>query len=583
MIDPVPRGGFPLQLRKALTTLLLTALTTTLGAPAASGAEPMPVYLNGTRLALDPPPVIVQDRTLVPLRSYMEALGATVYWTPPDLVAVQWEDRTVSLRIGEKTARVGTAAVPLDVPAQLISDRTYVPLRFLSEGLGAKVDYDGTAVRVTSPIGSRVVFDGPLNVRSAPDLTAPVLMTVPTGTRFSVLAADIQWTKVALPRGQTGWVATRYTEKLPARPPIDPFADMLAGTTAYLQVQGQCLGAAPIRGDSLFAPLAPTVKALGGTVADRTVRLGARSIPVPEAELVQIGGETFLPARTLASTLGLTLTWDAARRTANLAAPGGAVAGATACNPASSAVTYVVMDARSGLVLSEQRADQSRPVASITKIMTGLLALEKGNPASVITASKNAANQIGTRMGLRAGDKVKLSDMLYGLMLPSGNDAATAIAEHLSGTEGAFAGLMTRRATESGTKNTLFYNASGLDDWVRPYSSARDMALISRDAMQNPEFRAVVSREEYRFAGQRGSWLVENKNLFVGSYPGATGVKNGWTEIAEHTLVASAYRDGVELLVVVLGAHAKADLYSEANRLMDAGFKLVGNAWLLNR
>lgn len=566
-----------MRLRRALATFLLTVLTTTLAAPAAFGANAPPIYLNGRPLSLAAPPVLVQDRTMVPVRSFMEALGAKVYWHPPDTVTIQWEDRTVTLRIGDKVAKVGTASVTMDVPAQLINSTTYVPLRFVSEGLGGKVEYDGS-VRITAPIGTRVVFDGPLNVRSAPDLTAPVLMTVPIGTRFSVLSSDIQWTQVQLPRGQTGWVASRYTERLPERPPIDPFAEMLAGPTGYLQVGDKCLGAAPILSNSLHAPLAPTVSALGGTVgADRTVRLGGTTWQAPESELVERGGTAFLPVRTLAQGLGLSLTWNDTRRTATLGGSGGV----SACNPASPAVAYLIMDARSGLVLSEQRADQPRPVASITKIMTGLLALERGNPASVITASRNAAGQIGTRMGLRAGDQVRLADMLYGLMLPSGNDAATAIGEHLSGSEPTFAAQMTRRAAELGAANTLFYNASGLDDWVRPYSSARDMALIAREAMKNPEFRAVASREEHRFAGPRGQWVLQNKNDFVGTYTGATGVKNGWTEIAGHTLVASAYRNGAELLVVVLGANARDELYTQARSLMDVGFRLAGDAWLL--
>lgn len=577
---PLHRGDSELLQRKVLAAILLATLSLGLNVPVAFGASSLPIYLNGSQLTLTTPPVLIQDRLLVPVRSYMEALGASVSWSPPDTVTAQWEDRTVSLRIGDKTARIGSAAIPMDVPAQLIDSRTYVPLRFLSEGLGAKVDYDGAAVRVTSPTGSRVVFDGPLNVRFGPAISSPVLMTVPVGTRFSVLSADSQWLKVALPGGRTGWVATRYTEPLPVRPPIDPFADMLAGSTGYLQVQDKCLGAAPIRGGRLHAPLEPTVKALGGTVVDRTVRLGRKSWPLPEAELIQIGGETFLPVQTFAQGLGLTLTWDGDHRTARLASPGGAQT--DACNPGSDAAEYLIMDARSGLVLSEQRADDPRQVASITKIMTALLALERGDLNSVVTASKTAAGQIGTRMGLRTGDKVKLGDMLYGLMLPSGNDAATAIGEHLSGSEPAFAALMTRRAVELGAKNTLFYNASGLDDWVKPTSSARDMALIAREAMKNPAFRAVVSQKEYQFAGPRGTWALTNKDDFVRTYPGATGVKNGWTEKAGHTLVASAYRNGVELLVVVLGAPERDDLYAQATRLMDTGFRLAGEAWLLN-
>ncbi|HYF78658.1 MAG TPA: stalk domain-containing protein [Symbiobacteriaceae bacterium] len=566
-----------MRLRKALASFLLAALTTALAAPAAFGADGPAIYLNGRPLSLTAPAVLVQDRTLVPVRSFMEALGAKVLWQPPDTVTIQWEDRTVTLRIGDTQARVGTTTVSMDVPAQLINSTTYVPLRFVSEALGAEVAFDG-AVRITAPIGSRVVFDGPLNVRSAAYMSAPVLMTVPVGTRFSVLSSDIQWTQVMLPRGQTGWVASRYTERLPERPPIDLFADMLTGPTGYLQVQSKCLGAAPILSNSLHAPLEPAVTALGGTVAEGTVRLGSKTWQVPQEQLVTIGSEAFLPVRSLAQGLGLSLSWDDPRRTAVLGGSGGTVA----CNPSSTAaVAYLIMDGRSGLVLSEQRADAARPVASITKIMTGLLAVERGNPASIITTSRNAAGQIGTRMGLRAGDQIRLGDMIYGLMLPSGNDAATAIGEHLSGSEPAFAAQMTRRAAELGAVNTLFYNASGLDDWVRPYSSARDMALIAREAMKNPEFRAVASREEYRFNGPRGPWVLQNKNDFVGTYTGATGVKNGWTEIAGHTLVASAYRDGVELLVVVLGANVRGDLYVEARRLMDAGFKLAGDAWLL--
>jgi D-alanyl-D-alanine carboxypeptidase len=575
--------GSRVRLRKTLTLSLLAALCTPLVAPSAAGAASLPVYLNGSPLSLSPAPVLVQDRLLVPLRGYMEALGAKVGWQPPDAVTVQWEDRTVSLRIGDKTARVGTTTVQMDVPAQIIEDRTYVPLRFLSEGLGAQVAYDGSSVRVTSPLGSRIVIDGPLNVRSSPSTSAPIIETVPVGTRFGVLAGDIQWTQVALPKGRTGWVATRYTDKLPDRPPMDPYADMLAGPTGYLQVQGQCLGAVPVPNGTVLVPLAPTAKALGGSVTGQTVQLGAQSWTAPAADLVQIADQAFLPARELAQGLGLDLAWDQARRTASLTASGAAAGSAVPCNPVVSTPSYLIMDARSGLVLSEQRADQARPVASITKIMTGLLAVERGNPASVITASRNAAGQIGTRMGLLTGDKIKLGDMMYGLMLPSGNDAATAIAKFLSGSEPVFAAAMTRRAAELGATNTLFYNASGLDDFVAPYSSARDMALIARTAMQNPDFRAVVSVQQYSFAGPRGTWLLTNKNDFVKTYPNATGVKNGWTEKAGYTLVASAYKDGVELLVVLLGQQDRATVYAQAASLMNQGFQLAGASWLLNR
>ena len=579
---PYHQGGFTLQLRKLLTTLTLAAVTAVTAVSSASAATTLPLYLNGQPLTLANPPVIVNDRTLVPVRGYMEALGATVYWEPPGTVVVQWEDRTVTLRIGEKSARVGTAAVALDVPAQIIDDRTYVPLRFLSEGLGAKVEYDGKAVYVSSPVGTRVVFDGPLNVRAAPNMTAPVLMTVPTGTRFSVMTSSVDWTQVTLPRGQTGWVATRYTIPLPQRPPIDPFADLLNQPTAYLQVQGQCIGSVPLWNNRMYAPLDETVAALGATVSDNTVHTADTNWPVPQSDVARVGGQTFLPVETLVNGLGLSFTWDESRRTGQVAGPGGPKAGAQGCSPSANVGSYLIMDARSGLVLAEQKPDQTRQVASITKIMTAMLALEKGNPDSVVTASKFAASQVCTCMGLRAGDKVKLGDMLYGLMLPSGNDAAVAIAEHLSGTEPAFAKLMTGRAAQLGATHSLFYNASGLDDYVRPYSTARDMAVIAREALKNPEFREVVSEDQYTFAGPRGPWIINNKNDFVLKYPGATGVKNGWTELAGHTLVASAYRGGTELIVVVLGAPTRDQLYATATRLMDQGFQLASSAWLLH-
>jgi hypothetical protein len=571
------------RLRKAIASLLFAALTVTVAAPPARGAGSLPLYLNGRALDLPAPPVIVQDRTLVPLRGYMEALGAQVYWQPPDTITVQWEDRTVTLRLGDKDARVGTSTVQMDVPAQLIDSRTYVPLRFLSEGLGAQVSYDGKAVYVTSPVGSRVVVDGPLNVRSQPSTSAPILVTVPIGTHFTVLSGGPEWTQVVLPGGLTGWVASRFTEPLPSRPPFDPFAEMLKGPTGYLQVQGKCMGEVPNWDGQIYAPLGPAVAKLGGTLSEGVARVGDHTWSVPDSAGVHLGGEMFLPVRTLAQHLGLTVAWDGSRQTARLDVPGASYSTEEDCNPVSSAGSYVIMDARSGLILSEQRADQSRPIASITKIMTGLLALERGDLDSMVNASRSAAGQIGTSMGLRTGDQVRLRDMLYGLMLPSGNDAAAAIAEHLAGTEPAFARLMTGRAAQLGATSTLFYNASGLDDWVNPYSTARDMALIAREATKIPEFRAVMSTREYRFNGPRGPWILKNKNEFVSTYPGATGVKNGWTEKAGYTLVASAYRNGVELIVVVLGATQRDQVYAEATRLMDQGFKLDGNAWLLSR
>ncbi len=152
----------------------------------------------------------------------------------------------------------------------------------------------------------------------------------------------------------------------------------------------------------------------------------------------------------------------------------------------------VLMDSVTGKVLYEKNAYTQMGMASTTKIMTAILAIEKGNLQDVVTVSSNAAGLEGTSMYLALGEKVKLEDLLYGLMLPSGNDAAVAIAEHISGSVEAFAEQMNEKAKEIGANQTHFTNPHGLYD-PQHYTTAYDLALISRYAMQNPVFEEIVA------------------------------------------------------------------------------------------
>jgi Copper amine oxidase N-terminal domain./D-alanyl-D-alanine carboxypeptidase./Bacterial SH3 domain. len=591
-----------LPIRRRLVGLVAAAALVLTAAPAhANSPQPLTLYVNGRELYLPQVPILQNDRVLVPMRAYLESLGAEVGWEPPDRVTATLGSHVVQHRIGEQTAYVDGREVYMDVPSRIIQDRTYVPLRFLSEGLGATVEYNGATASVTvetAPPGQLEVIDGPLNIRQAPSTSAPILMTVPLGTRLEIVSEEpgAEWTEIRLSDGTTGWVANRYTRTLGSQPVVEPFL-LLLEERAFLQVGGQCLGAVPVLDNLTVVPLVETLSALGGSVsrvADSTTlvaTLGGRQLYLTPGSTEAVldgqtmilstaplvaGGRPFVAARDLARAFDLPLTWSNDTRTASFGQA------TTACNPTVGTESYIILDAATGAVLSEYNARTPRAIASTTKVMTALLAVELGNPEAVVTVSSNAASQPGTSVYLRAGEQRTLSELLYGLMLVSGNDAAVAIAEHLAGSEEAFARLMNQRAAELGARNTYFVTASGLDDWVDPYSTAEDLATIARHALQNPRFRSYMYPSQWTIPGPWGNRLLTNSNLFTLRYPGATGVKNGWTEKAGYTLVASAWRGGRELLLVLLGASTRTELYSQAYNLMDHGFELAAQSWLLN-
>jgi len=232
-----------------------------------------------------------------------------------------------------------------------------------------------------------------------------------------------------------------------------------------------------------------------------------------------------------------------------------------------SAKAACILDQQTGRVLYAHGEHTRLPMASTTKVMTALLAIEQGNLSDTVVCSENAFGVSGTSIYLQAGEKLTLEQMLLGLMLSSGNDAAVAIAEHIGGSHDAFVDMMNARAKEIGAKNTRFANPHGLPDEGH-YTTAYDLALIAREAMANDTFRRIVStqRANIPWEGRTYKRQLNNKNKLLSTYAGATGVKTGYTSKAGRCLVFGAQREGLELIGTVLGC---SDWFDEAARLMD--------------
>ncbi|WP_342443884.1 D-alanyl-D-alanine carboxypeptidase family protein [Geobacillus sp. FSL W8-0032] len=223
-----------------------------------------------------------------------------------------------------------------------------------------------------------------------------------------------------------------------------------------------------------------------------------------------------------------------------------------------SAKSAILMEQHSGRVLFAKDAYTKRRIASITKIMTAVLAIESGKMDDLVTVSARAVRTEGSSIYLRQGEKIKLRDLVYGLMLRSGNDAAVAIAEHVGGSVEGFVFLMNKKAAEIGMRDTEFANPHGLDDAENHYSTAYDMALLMQYAMKNSEFRRISGTKVYRAPappGEEGARVWRNKNkLLTSLYEYCTGGKTGYTKRAHRTLVTTASKDGVNLIAVTLDA-----------------------------
>jgi len=222
-----------------------------------------------------------------------------------------------------------------------------------------------------------------------------------------------------------------------------------------------------------------------------------------------------------------------------------------ACAIGTSAVSAIVIETSGNSVIYQKNAYKKMPMASTTKIMTALCAIEAGNIDRTVTVNPNAVGIEGSSIYLQKGEKLTLRDLLYGLMLNSGNDAAVAIAYEVSGGIDEFALLMNKTAQKIGCKNTHFENPSGLDG-KEHYTTAYDLAIITSYAMKIPAFADIVST--YRKSIPNGDKTYErqlkNHNKLLNMYDGCTGVKTGYTKKCGRCLVSSAKRDGVELVAV---------------------------------
>ena len=240
--------------------------------------------------------------------------------------------------------------------------------------------------------------------------------------------------------------------------------------------------------------------------------------------------------------------------------------------PSVTARSAILVDAKTGVVLWQKRPHVRRPIASTTKIMTGTLVLERLPLGHVVRVAPGVPRTPLVREGLRAGERVPVWKLLDGLLIFSGNDDALALAVAAAGSRPRFLELMNEKARELGLRDTHFASVSGVIDDGN-YSSAWDLAALTRYAMADPRFRKIVRTKIARVPWPAPTFgkVYVNKNTLLRTYRGADGVKTGWTTIAGHCLVASARRGDRRLIAVVLHS---ANPYRDARRLLTMGFAL---------
>ncbi len=238
--------------------------------------------------------------------------------------------------------------------------------------------------------------------------------------------------------------------------------------------------------------------------------------------------------------------------------------------PELTAKAAIVLEASTGKVLYSKNAEERRFPASTTKIMTLITALEYGKLDDVVTASNNAASTEGSSLWLSAGEQLKMLDMLYGIMLISGNDATVAVAEHIAGSTDNFAKMMTEKAHAIGAVNSNFTNTSGLPD-ENHYTTAHDLAKIAAYGYRNPLFKQIVSTQHkiIPWPGKDHDRDLYNENKMLWLYDGANGVKTGYTDAAGRCLVSAANRNGMQIIAVVLDSE---HMWDDSIKLLDYGF-----------
>ena len=252
---------------------------------------------------------------------------------------------------------------------------------------------------------------------------------------------------------------------------------------------------------------------------------------------------------------------------------------AASAGPTVKAKSAIVMDAATGTVLLEQNSHEKLPPASVTKVMTMLLIMEAIESGRIrwedtVTASETAAAKGGSQIYLKAGETMSVTDMLKSIAVSSANDCACAMAEHIAGSEEAFVALMNEKAAQLGMTDTHFVNCTGLDDdpaAKEHLTCAYDIALMSRELMvKYPKIKEFTTI--WMDTVRDGAFGLSNTNKMVRFYKGATGLKTGFTAAAGYCLSATAQRDGMELIAVVLGAESSQDRFNGCRQLLDHGF-----------
>ena len=241
-----------------------------------------------------------------------------------------------------------------------------------------------------------------------------------------------------------------------------------------------------------------------------------------------------------------------------------------------SSTACCIIEKDSGQILYEKDSSKKLPMASTTKIMTCILALENGKPDDVVKISDYASSMPKVKLYMHSGDTFRLGDLLYSLMLESHNDTAVAIAEHIGGSVKGFAKLMNRKASELGCKRTSFVTPNGLDSKDH-YTTAYELCKIATYALKNETFRKIITTPSYSFSNieQSKQYNVSNKDAFLSQYNGAIGVKTGFTGKAGYCFCGAAKRNNTTLISAVLGCGwppNKTYKWKDTKKLMDYGF-----------
>ena len=245
-----------------------------------------------------------------------------------------------------------------------------------------------------------------------------------------------------------------------------------------------------------------------------------------------------------------------------------------------SARSAILMDMDSNRILYEENINEKRSVASISKIMTAVIAIESGKLDDKVIIGDEINKSYGSGIYIKEGEEMTLRDLVYGLMLRSGNDAALAIAKYVGGTVEDFVKMMNKKAKEIGMSNTEFHNPSGLDQEEGNYSTAYDMAILTSYAMKLEDYKTITSTKKYTLTTNKNVYSWINKNKLLSIYKYTTGGKTGFTEIAKRTLVSTASKNNTNLVVVTLN---DGNDWQDHQNLFEYGFSNYTNLKILEK